>query len=731
MVPSGREGGEQADPLRERLASQGALGAAEEIDLEGPHASRHVGAGDHHLRPTREEGSGQRGAACIGHPAQRPALELQQVGVELAARRPGTPRATVGQHHQRLGGALDGCSEQAGNQLPGVEGLVRRRRGEEVRTIELGLRARHPCPDDDAVLHVDVGLQSVFDHAAHLGSDLARVGGLGRLGQRDQPCLKLLRERDTIAGDVLLHAEVRAQRTMALRVEELQLAAREVQVERRKLQRRLVGTVHGRDVPLRDVPVPVLVDDLRQGGPGAVQAHGGEGHPSSAIRRLEDLHLQGPPRAKGVPRGPSCGLPAQALVGALCRGFEGGRRGLGDPGVRSGLRLLLSTGDEDEGGGQENDQGQTQVHGESLLLGAGDGALPYRARRAVVHRRRRGDHSRVPFTGQVRRIRWPPTPARREVQARVPQIRAGSSPVGGPSAPARGVDSRPVFPRPSQILRAREGSLAEVPLPLLLNALHVEGRSCVLELRVRQLEKRIRFEDGIPVGCRSNLLHETLGKFLVEKGLLSERDYQQALGESVQTGRQMGELLIQKQLITPFDLFRQLQANLAVKILDCFRWTDARYRLVAEDDRDGGVDIRVNVGQLLLTGIGTLMPFDAVATHFTFTDEQRFAATPEHSPYAQSLKLSARDARLLQALDGQPDFATVMARAGLETEAALRRLYAFAVLGLLHLAEEVPQLGPPPQAGNAGKKRSTGSGRRSRARRAPASSIRIPRPPTP
>jgi hypothetical protein len=258
-----------------------------------------------------------------------------------------------------------------------------------------------------------------------------------------------------------------------------------------------------------------------------------------------------------------------------------------------------------------------------------------------------------------------------------------------------------VFPRPSQILRAREGSLAEVPLPLLLHALSVEGRSCVLELKVRQLEKRIRFEDGTPVGCRSNLLHETLGKFLVGKGLLPEDAYQKVLGESVQSGRQMGELLIQKQLITPFDLFRQLQANLAVKILDCFRWTDARYRLVAEDARDEGVDIRVNVAQLLLTGIGTIMPFDAVATHFPFTDEQRFAATPEHSPHAQSLKLSARDARLLQALEGQPDFATVMARTGLDTEAAMRRLYAFAVLGLLHFADEVARLGPPPRRASA------------------------------
>ena len=68
-----------------------------------------------------------------------------------------------------------------------------------------------------------------------------------------------------------------------------------------------------------------------------------------------------------------------------------------------------------------------------------------------------------------------------------------------------------MFPAPSHVLRQREGTFTELPFPLLLNALAVEERTCTLELRVRQREKRITFEDGAPVGCVSNLLHETLG----------------------------------------------------------------------------------------------------------------------------------------------------------------------------------------------------------------------------
>ena len=247
-----------------------------------------------------------------------------------------------------------------------------------------------------------------------------------------------------------------------------------------------------------------------------------------------------------------------------------------------------------------------------------------------------------------------------------------------------------MFPTPAHVLRQREGALAETPFPLLLRALDAEERTCTLELKVRQREKRITFEDGSPVACSSNLLHETLGKFLVEKGKLSEADYQKALAESVQTEVPMGGLLVQKGLISPFDLYKQMQANMALKLLDCFRWTDARYRLIA-DVETPDTSVRMNPAQLILTGISTMMPFDEVATHFTFTDDRRFAQVPG----VEGPKLSSKDARLFQALRFRPSFSELLERAGLDTDATLRRLYAFFLLGLADFADEVDKRPQP------------------------------------
>jgi tetratricopeptide (TPR) repeat protein len=97
-----------------------------------------------------------------------------------------------------------------------------------------------------------------------------------------------------------------------------------------------------------------------------------------------------------------------------------------------------------------------------------------------------------------------------------------------------------------------------------------------------------------------------------------------------------------------------------------------------------------------------MMPFDEVATHFTFTDDRRFAQVPG----VEGPKLSSKDARLFQALRFRPSFSELLERAGLDTDATLRRLYAFFLLGLADFADEVdkrpqpatPAAAPPPMA---------------------------------
>jgi hypothetical protein len=254
-----------------------------------------------------------------------------------------------------------------------------------------------------------------------------------------------------------------------------------------------------------------------------------------------------------------------------------------------------------------------------------------------------------------------------------------------------------MYPSPAEILARTEGPVAETPLPLIVQAIFSAERTVALELKLRGLEKRISFEDGSPVACRSNLLHETLGKTLVNKGKLTEELYQRALGESVQTGQRMGELLVAQKLISAFDLYKVMQANLALKILDAFRWHDATWRLVG-DAEPPELALRVNPAQLVLTGVSTFLAFDVVAQGLAFTDDQRFGLVPSPPHAWKGLKLSTRDSKLVGALRARPTFDELMQRTGLDVEETMRRLYALTVLGFVAFTDALPAAPPPPPA---------------------------------
>lgn len=256
-----------------------------------------------------------------------------------------------------------------------------------------------------------------------------------------------------------------------------------------------------------------------------------------------------------------------------------------------------------------------------------------------------------------------------------------------------------MFLKPSQVLKARDGSLDQTPLPLLIRAIWAEERDCALELKMRQLEKRINFEDGHPVGCSSNLLHETLGKYLVEKGKVPEADYNKLLAEASAQGLQMGNFLVAKGILTPFDLYKQLQANLAIKILDAFRWQGAHWKIINDAER-AQTSVRMSPAQLIWTGVGQ-MPFETVMAQLDFDGSKQFAVTPEGHKELRKLKLSAKDQRLITVLKSRPTFPEMVEQSQLDMEVVYRRIYSLTVMGYVDFAENVSDAPPAEEAAQA------------------------------
>jgi uncharacterized protein DUF4388 len=242
-----------------------------------------------------------------------------------------------------------------------------------------------------------------------------------------------------------------------------------------------------------------------------------------------------------------------------------------------------------------------------------------------------------------------------------------------------------------EIARLREGSLAEVPFAPLLLAHALRQRSLVLEVRRRQVWKRILIEDGVPVDCRSNLAHETLGRFMVAEGKLGEEDFTACLSRSAARGVPFGEILIEHGLVTAADLFRILQQNLAKKLLDLFTWNEGELRWLDEAPAAES-SLKIKVPQLILTGVTRFAPQEEVDMSVAPLVGKKLVLHPKPPFPIEDLRLNRHQSQITEALRPPGRRMGELAElTQLPVDEITRVLYALSILGMVATSDAVPR----------------------------------------
>jgi hypothetical protein len=242
-----------------------------------------------------------------------------------------------------------------------------------------------------------------------------------------------------------------------------------------------------------------------------------------------------------------------------------------------------------------------------------------------------------------------------------------------------------------EIAHLREGSLLEVPFAPLLLAHSLHQSSVVLELRRRQVWKRILLENGVPVDCRSNLAHETLGRYMVAEGKLTDEDFTACLSRSAARGVFFGEVLIENGLVSAAELFRILQQNLAKKLLDLFSWNEGEFRRLDEAPTAES-PLKVKVPQLILTGVSKLAPQEEVDMAVAPLVGRKLVRHPTPPFPFDELRLNAHQTQIAGALHPPGRRMGELAElTQLPVDEITRALYALSILGVVTTAEVVPK----------------------------------------
>ena len=249
-----------------------------------------------------------------------------------------------------------------------------------------------------------------------------------------------------------------------------------------------------------------------------------------------------------------------------------------------------------------------------------------------------------------------------------------------------------LIPNPDQlqaIAKLRHGDLAEIPFAVVLHALSIGERSVVLEIERKPMKKDIVLEKGVPVDCRSNLWHETLGRFMVSRGLLSEDDFQRCTNKSISLGLPFGETMILEGLITASELYKILQQNLAKKLLDGFTWRSGTFKVHAEAPKVSS-PLKVRTPQLVVTGISKFALDEEVNAAVGPLVGKRLLVHPAPPYTLKEIYLTDQQRQLTRLLAGGKRIDELAAETTIPFDQIMRLLYSLAILGIVVPEEWLP-----------------------------------------
>lgn len=245
-----------------------------------------------------------------------------------------------------------------------------------------------------------------------------------------------------------------------------------------------------------------------------------------------------------------------------------------------------------------------------------------------------------------------------------------------------------------EILRARGGDLQQTPYAILLLALALRERTAVLELRRTPLEKQIVFDAGSPVECRSNIATETLGRFLVAQGRLSEHDCHAAFNQSTSRGVPLGEILIERKLLAPTELYRVLQQNLGRKLLEPFSWKSGSWS-ISYDVPSTSSALRVKAPQLIVTGIVKVEEQESADAAVSIANGKHLAIASDPLFALGDVRFTKEQQAVVDAAKKGTAFDVIRENSGIDPEDLNRIVYALMLLGIVSVTDK-PVIWMPP-----------------------------------
>lgn len=222
------------------------------------------------------------------------------------------------------------------------------------------------------------------------------------------------------------------------------------------------------------------------------------------------------------------------------------------------------------------------------------------------------------------------------------------------------------------------GTLAELPLPELLQHLRQTKATGVLSVVAGGARKSVYMKDGRVVFATSNLPNDRLGEILLREGKISVEEYEASI-KALSKGKRQGRVLVEMGALSPKDFWEGVQFQVREIVNSLFPWDEGQFHFetstLPEKER---ITVDLDVRDLVLSGVRGVDAGGALAQRFPEPSVvlERVAGEPDSG-------LEAYERHVLGLVDGQRAVVDVCRESEIGDSETLKVLYALQSVGLL------------------------------------------------
>lgn len=203
---------------------------------------------------------------------------------------------------------------------------------------------------------------------------------------------------------------------------------------------------------------------------------------------------------------------------------------------------------------------------------------------------------------------------------------------------------------------ALEGSLRDFGLADILQLIFFQRKTGVLVLESRIDRVRLLFVEGNIVGAESRKRIEAnrLGKVLVMKGILEEKDLQSVLDEQSRTNIKLGNILLRKGLVEKEIIQEVITGQIKETLVQIFSWKQGTYEFTPQEvPVDKELHIFLDTQHLLMEGL-------RIVDEWSFIEGKLTLDTVFTKTGSYIAELTEEEKDILSLVDGENDVSTII-----------------------------------------------------------------------